>query len=134
MKLQKKSNYSFIVRSAPVSANHLYINRVFKGRVIRFLTKKGKEFKRDCGVAFLERYPKHTPFKSKCKMNIKLYFPDKRKRDLDNSLKAILDSFNMLIYEDDSQIVSLTVSKFFCKKKPRIEIKVTEVKDEYDKK
>lgn len=37
-----------------------------------------------------------------------MYPPDNRKRDLDNALKVLFDSFEMAgVYEDDSQIKEL---------------------------
>ena len=36
-----------------------------------------------------------------------------KKPDLDNCLKAITDALNGFAYKDDSQIVSIAVSKFY---------------------
>jgi len=41
------------------------------------------------------------------------YPTSKRSGDVDNLAKAILDSLNSIAYEDDSQIVSLTCSKYY---------------------
>ena len=41
-----------------------------------------------------------------------MYPPDNRKRDLDNALKVLFDSFEMAgVYEDDSQIKELHAKK-----------------------
>ena len=50
------------------------------------------------------------------------YFGDKRKRDIDAYLKMLLDSMSGIVYEDDSQIVKLTVQKLYDKENPRTEI------------
>lgn len=43
---------------------------------------------------------------------IELYPPDNRRRDVDNSLKCLLDTFTHGgLYRDDSQIYKLTVIK-----------------------
>lgn len=46
------------------------------------------------------------------------------KPDVDNYVKGIKDALNKVIWKDDSQIVSLTVRKWYSDK-PRIEIEVT---------
>jgi Holliday junction resolvase RusA-like endonuclease len=46
------------------------------------------------------------------------------KPDVDNYVKGIKDALNKVIWKDDSQIVSLTVRKWYSDK-PRIEIEVS---------
>ncbi len=45
--------------------------------------------------------------------------------DVDNVAKLVLDAMNGIAYRDDSQVVSLTVDKWFSER-PRIEITVRE--------
>ena len=51
--------------------------------------------------------------------------PTKRP-DLDNVAKAVLDALNGLAYNDDSQIVSLTINKYWAEV-PRVTIRIEEV-------
>jgi len=44
-------------------------------------------------------------------VRIVLYFGDRRKRDIDNYNKIVLDSLSGIIYEDDSQIMHLSIVK-----------------------
>jgi len=44
--------------------------------------------------------------------------------DCDNLSKAVLDACNGIVYADDSQIVSVTCTKYTDKDKPRIEIEI----------
>lgn len=48
------------------------------------------------------------------------------KPDLDNHAKSICDALNGIIYKDDSQIVDLSVSKFYSEN-PRVEIRIEEI-------
>ena len=48
-----------------------------------------------------------------------------KKPDLDNIAKAVLDSLNGIAYKDDSQIVSMVVSKKYSNR-PRVEITLKE--------
>lgn len=58
---------------------------------------------------------------------IRLYFGDKRRRDIDNYHKLSLDSLTEIVWEDDSLIEKMTVSKHYDKENPRIEIEVEEI-------
>jgi len=57
-------------------------------------------------------------------MTIHLYHGDRRKRDIDNYGKLILDSMNWLLFDDDSQIQSMMVCKYYDKHDPRAEIEI----------
>jgi Holliday junction resolvase RusA-like endonuclease len=46
------------------------------------------------------------------------------KPDLDNMLKAVKDAMTGIVWHDDSQVVSETVSKFYADTKPLIVIEV----------
>lgn len=55
---------------------------------------------------------------------VRLYFPDKRTRDIDNYHKLSLDALSGIVYEDDKQIQRMVIEKFIDKDNPRIEIEV----------
>lgn len=73
------------------------------------LSKAGKEFREN--VQWFIKTKKYITFKSKVKVSLKLYFKENRERDIDNYFKAILDSFNGFLYEDDKLIYELSSSK-----------------------
>ena len=52
-----------------------------------------------------------------------------KKPDLDNLVKLVLDAYNGVLYDDDSQIISLSLSKMYSST-PGIEINITEIDDE----
>jgi len=94
----------------PPSVNSYYT--VWKGRKI--LSKKGKQFKADCSIYIYRNGPQLTGDLS---VEISVCMPDKRRRDLDNLLKPILDVLgNYGVYEDDSQIVDLRIKKIDANK------------------
>ena len=82
----------------------------------------------DCEVeAIITAYfsiPKSVSNKKRELMSFGLINPTK-KPDLDNIAKAILDSLNGIAYKDDSQIVSLLISKKYSDR-PRVEITLKE--------
>ena len=56
-----------------------------------------------------------------------LYFPDRRRRDLDNCLKSIADGLNGIAYDDDSQIDEITARRHYDKANPRSEVLVERI-------
>jgi len=114
-------SYRFIILGNPPSVNHLYGNRVCGKRVIRYMTKEGKEYKE-----FIKKHcTLEKPFND-CALFVKLYvyFGDMRRRDIDNTLKALLDGMNGVVFEDDSQVYRLYIQKGYDKSLPRTEVEL----------
>jgi len=88
------------------------------------MTAKGKEYKKIAAQIAKEKYPDLMPFTKEAYMSIKVYFGDKRKRDVQGHLKTLIDAFEGILYENDSQIVKLYAEKHYDKEEPRVEIKV----------
>ena len=75
----------------------------------RYLTANAKAFKKVVHAKFLET--KHRGFKDgRLFVTIYLHAPDRRRRDIDNHVKSLLDACTQArIMEDDSQIDRLLV-------------------------
>jgi Holliday junction resolvase RusA-like endonuclease len=68
---------------------------------------------------------KGDPLAGDVKLHAKLYFPDRRKRDVGNYRKLVTDALKGIAYSDDSQIVSETWDRAgYDKSAPRAEIVV----------
>ncbi len=111
----------------PPSVNHYYKRNKFGG--IR-VGDDGKEFRDDVAVWYYQSATSRHINSSKVlypdgKLNVTItaYFPDNRKRDIDNILKATLDAITHIRdykicespWSDDSQIYKLTVVKVLRK-------------------
>ena len=108
----------------PPSVNTYYT--VARGRKI--LSKKGRQFKSDCS-AYIHRLA--DPMKGELEIEIIVCMPDKRRRDLDNLLKPILDVLgNYGVYEDDSQIVDLRIRKVVDGQKGIVQLIIKELEHE----
>lgn len=57
------------------------------------------------------------------------YMPDRRRRDLDNAIKAILDGITGVLIEDDNQVVHLEACKSVDRDNPRTEVVVRVVEE-----
>ena len=89
----------------PPSVNTYWRN--FDGRMI--ISARGREYREIVGDQMtLQKQVVH--FKKPLRVEIEAWRPDKRRRDLDNLLKATLDGLaHAGVYEDDSQIVDLRI-------------------------
>ena len=90
----------------PPSVNHYY--RHVGPRVL--ISRDGRKY-RETIVSLLGDQKIH-PFEESVELAVDAYPPDNRRRDLDNLLKCLLDSFTFGgLYRDDSQIKKLTITK-----------------------
>ena len=63
-------------------------------------------------------------------VEIDFYNGNKRRRDLDNMAKLVLDALNRHAYEDDNQVVELNLRKFYTdKERARTVITLREIID-----
>lgn len=89
----------------PPSVNTYYT--VARGRKI--LSKKGREYKAMCLPGFDDW---GEPLECDIWLTLIFTMPDKRRRDLDNYFKAVLDLLtDGGVYKDDSQVVSIHAIK-----------------------
>lgn len=81
--------------------------RTFQGRMI--ISAKGRAY-REAVIEQVMLQGGLKGYKGKLVVEIEAYRPDKRKRDLDNLLKAALDGCTHAgVWEDDSNIVDLRI-------------------------
>ncbi|XZE56685.1 RusA family crossover junction endodeoxyribonuclease [Planctomycetaceae bacterium SH139] len=87
------------------------VNRYWRHVGPRVLvSKEGREYRTKVGVYLNNK--KIEPLTGDLIVDIKLEPPDRRRRDVDNVLKAMLDSLQSGgAFHDDSQIVRLTIEK-----------------------
>ena len=103
----------------PPSVNN-YWGRSRFGRV--YLKKQAKEYKEKVQ----ELVSGYKPFTGPLGIQVAVYRP-RKVGDLDNTLKAILDSLKGLLYVDDKQIELILAKRFDDKVNPRTEVTVYEL-------
>ena len=91
-----------------------------------YMSKEGKDLKTSYQWEAKSQW-QNKPTKEPLQVLICLYFGTKRRQDIDNFSKICLDSLTGIVWEDDSQIEEMVVSKFYNKKNPRIEIEVIQL-------
>jgi len=98
---------------------------MYQGR--RFLTKQAKEYKETVAWEVRAQY-RGKPINTPVRLKIALWWPDKRRHDLDN-IKGFLDAMTGILYEDDSQIVELTITKAVDRENPRVVLELVDKGD-----
>ena len=116
-----------IFKGSPLSTQHIYRSTCRGFFPTTHMTKEGKDLKEYYQLEAQIQY-KGKAILTDCDMEILLYFKDKRRRDVDNYNKLVLDSLEGIIYEDDKQIQKLIVEKKISAEDPRVEIKISKIK------
>ena len=94
-----------LLHTPPPSVNNYWQG----GGSRRYISKRGVLFKR--ALALLAKQSKTKLHKGEVALCIEWHKKDKRKKDIDNILKPILDALIGVAYFDDSQVVELNVKK-----------------------
>lgn len=110
-----------IFKHLPLSVNAMYGGR-------KYLTSKGKAIRE--AIAWEARMQwKGKELGGELAVRAVVYFPDRKRRDIDNILKCLLDSLTGIAWVDDSQIVSLTLERYLDRTNPRLELEVVEIEE-----
>lgn len=90
----------------PPSVNHYW--RMWRGRML--ISRRGRAYREQVGAIL--KAAGVRPQSGRLAVHVELYPPDRRKRDIDNTFKAIGDSLQHgRAFLDDSQIVWLLLEK-----------------------
>jgi len=113
-----------IIDIIPIS----YYQYLSQNRYRKYITAKGKEYKRDIedklSVFMVDKEIKTGDIR----LHLEFHHNTRRKNDVDNYAKPIMDFMSDIVYLDDQQVTELNVKKFYDKEHPRIVIEVWEEK------
>lgn len=112
-----------ILKGSPLSTQHLYKYTCAKGFPHMYMSKEGTARKEQYQWEAKSQWKGDIIYKS-VEINVKLYFKDKTKRDIDNFNKILFDSLTGIVWFDDTQVKKMTIEKDYDKKDPRIEIEI----------
>lgn len=94
----------------PPSVNHYWRHVVLKTkrglRQQTLLSMQGRHFRTDATTAIRKQFPVHSVINEPVKVEIHLFPPDRRKRDIDNYCKGILDALTHARIWTDDYLVS----------------------------
>lgn len=116
-----------VLKGNPLSTQHLYGISCRGNFAKRYMTAKGKALKKQYQWEAKSQW-KGDPVFYPIVVKVRLYFGDKRKRDIDNHSKILYDSLTGIVWDDDNQIRKATTEIFCSKDNPRIEISILKYK------
>lgn len=91
----------------PPTVNSYYGHKPVKRRVIPYIRKAGREYRQAVHEAVVEQVG-YLELDEPLLVECILYPPDKRRRDLDNYMKALLDALTHAhVWEDDALVDQL---------------------------
>ena len=114
-----KRQFRIILEVCP-SDNHLY----GQSGKIRFMYKDAKEWKEYAQTLAKQQW-EGEPTKNELMADIVFFF--KRDRDVMGSCKLLFDSFQKIVYDNDSQFVHVNLHKMRDTVNPRVEIFIQEI-------
>jgi crossover junction endodeoxyribonuclease RusA len=96
-----------------------------KQRVVTIVGKKGKAYQLAAAGELLCQGVVMRGLHERCAVHIKAYPPDRRKRDLDNLPKGVLDALTKAeVWGDDSQVDDLRITRGHIVKGGLLEITI----------
>ena len=111
----------------PPSVNHYWRHVVIGHSVRTLISAEGRAYKARVENACREQQAP-MQLRQKVAVEIRLEPPDRRKRDIDNSVKAILDSLTSArVWNDDFQVDDLHVYRAGCVKNGRVTVEIRQI-------
>jgi crossover junction endodeoxyribonuclease RusA len=107
----------------PQSTNHMYRYHCKFGFPHGYITAEGAKLKNGYRLLAKSQW-KREPLEGDVEVYVNLFFKDKRKHDIDNYNKILLDSLSGIVWKDDEQIQVIHISKAIDSKNPRIEVRI----------
>lgn len=103
----------------PPSVNHYW--RSFRGQVV--LSAAGKQYR-----SAAAQYARTEPLTGRLSVSLELTMPDNRRRDIDNTAKAVLDAIGHAgIWVDDCQVDLLVIRRIGVEPPGCVDVVIEEV-------
>lgn len=101
------------------------------GRGRAYLPKRSQEYRKTLTEAARNALGAREPLTGELTCKLEFYRKWRRSArnfgDVDNHVKAALDSFNGLLFRDDAQIVEVVAVKYTDKERPRLVVTLDEL-------
>lgn len=95
----------------PPLVNHYWRHITINGTPRTLISARGRDFRKNV-VQIVSREKKALRIDSRVKINVVVYPPDCRKRDIDGYLKSLLDSLTHAgVWLDDEQVDSIYITR-----------------------
>jgi crossover junction endodeoxyribonuclease RusA len=99
-----------------------------RGPNVTYLTKKAKDFRSEVSYTVLSNETIGGAMLGRLAVNIELVLPDRRARDIDNHVKAVLDALQHAgAFADDEQIDELRVKRLHVEPPGACDVTIVEL-------
>lgn len=96
----------------PPSVNNYWRSVIINKRLRVLLSKLGRKYQVDSQAMVWGQHGKLTPLSGRLSVTLRVYQPDRRRRDIDNLTKGALDALKLVgAIVDDCQIDELLVTR-----------------------
>lgn len=116
--------FDLTIAGNPPSVNHIYRNVSVDRRVV---TEAGKVWRTlvqiDAKAEMRKQGWQMTPAGEKVVVEIRVFWPTKRKRDVENIGKLLWDSLEGIVFENDQWLLPRYMDFDYDKQNPRVELK-----------
>ncbi|MBE3589992.1 MAG: RusA family crossover junction endodeoxyribonuclease [Firmicutes bacterium] len=123
-----------VVPGVPPSVNHMYRRFTVRGRTMDVITREAQAWMQEVRTlaagACTHAMWRCRPRGSKVRVRIWYYWPDRRRRDTHNTLKALLDALEGIAYEDDRDALPQVMDYAVDRGNPRIEMLIDDLPEE----
>ena len=94
----------------PPTVNSYWRHKVIGKRATVYVSADGQAYRKAVNLCLMEHGVKTYELEGDLRVEIEVFPPDKRKRDIDNLLKSLLDSLtHAQVWKDDNQISDLRI-------------------------
>ena len=94
----------------PPTVNTYWRHRVVGKLATVYVSQEGQAYRKAVNLCLAEHGVKTYELEGDLRVEIEVFPPDKRKRDIDNLLKSLLDSLtHAKVWKDDNQISDLRI-------------------------
>ena len=94
----------------PPTVNTYWRHRVIGKLATVYVSHEGQAYRKAVNLCLAEHGVKTYALEGGLRVEIEVFPPDKRKRDIDNLLKSLLDSLtHAQVWKDDNQIADLRI-------------------------
>ena len=94
----------------PPTVNTYWRHRVIGKLATVYISPEGQAYRKAVNLCLMEHGVKTYELEGDLRVEIEVFPPDKRKRDIDNLLKSLLDSLtHAKVWKDDNQISDLRI-------------------------
>jgi crossover junction endodeoxyribonuclease RusA len=115
----------------PISVNAMY-RAIPRGRhCASVISDRGRQYRESVAASLLEQSRPPDPVTTRLSVMVTLHAPTRRRYDLDNQMKALLDALqHASVFADDGQIDELHISRGAIRKGGSAEVVIVEMNEE----